>query len=127
MCNVRLKFKGLSQILGSDNLVLAVLVDVAEQRQLVIPCDRHQAYQIRLRMDPNMIKERNDLLPEVLAELMPFSFLLTYRFEIYALCMKASICHVFVTQRQARRRIYAVRMASCCRSLPEWRFMPIVV
>ena len=90
MCNVRLKFKGLSQILGSDNLVLAVLVDVAEQRQLVIPCDRHQAYQIRLRM-------------------------------------KASICHVFVTQRQARRRIYAVRMASCCRSLPEWRFMPIVV
>ena len=85
MCNVRLKFKGLSQILGSDNLVLAVLVDVAEQRQLVIPCDRHQAYQIRLRMDPNMIKERNDLLPEVLAELMPFSFLLTYRFEIYAL------------------------------------------
>ena len=29
MCNVRLKFKGLSQILGSDNLVLAVLVDVA--------------------------------------------------------------------------------------------------
>ena len=85
MCNVRLKFKGLSQILGSDNLVLAVLVDVAEQRQLVIPCDRHQAYQIRLRMDPNMLKERNDLLPEVLAELMPFSFLLTYRFEIYAL------------------------------------------
>lgn len=126
MCNVRLKFKGLSQILGSDNLVLAVLVDVAEQRQLVIPCDRHQAYQIRLRMDPNMLKERNDLLPEVLAELMPFHFFSPIVSKSM-LCMKASICHVFVTQRQARRRIYAVRMASCCRSLPEWRFMPIVV
>ena len=55
MCNVRLKFKGLSQILGSDNLVLAVLVDVAEQRQLVIACDRHEVSQIRVRSGPDMI------------------------------------------------------------------------
>ncbi len=85
MCYVKLKFKGLSQILGSDNLVLAVLVDEAEKRQLVIPCDRHQAYQLRLRMDPNMIQERRKLLPEVLAELMPLSFAADYRLEIYAL------------------------------------------
>lgn len=85
MCYVKLKFKGLSQILGSDNLVLAVLVDEAEKRQLVIPCDRHQAYQLRLRMDPNMIQERRKLLPEVLAELMPLSFAADYSLEIYAL------------------------------------------
>lgn len=39
MNKVRLIFKSVTEIVGSDNVGLLILVDEQQQRQLTIPCD----------------------------------------------------------------------------------------
>jgi bifunctional DNase/RNase len=68
MNKIRLVFKGISEIVGSEQLGLLVLTDVAGTRQLTIVCDRHMEYQFSLRVHQAPICHR--LLPEVLWNVM---------------------------------------------------------
>lgn len=64
MNKVRLHFQSISEIVGTEEIGLLVLLDEAEQRQLTIACDKHMLYQfgIRIRHLPVV----NKLLPEAL-------------------------------------------------------------
>ena len=64
MERVRLKFKGVSEIVGSDEIGLLILTDIAEQNQLAIPCDRAMIREFGLRIGHAEVVGR--LLPEVL-------------------------------------------------------------
>jgi hypothetical protein len=61
---VRLIFRSLSEIVGNGDIGLLVLTDSAEQRQVVMPCDRHSLKEFARRIDQGAESER--LLPEVL-------------------------------------------------------------
>ena len=61
---VKLKFKSVAEIVGTDDVGLLVLVTEDEQRQLTIICDKAMAYQFGLRM--SKVPVTNRLLPEVL-------------------------------------------------------------
>jgi hypothetical protein len=61
---VRLIFKSVSEIVGSDNIGLLVLTDSDGQRQVAVPCDDRTLNEFRMRMDHNPMS--NKLLPEVL-------------------------------------------------------------
>ena len=64
MERVRLKFKGVSEIVGSDEIGLLILTDISEQNQLAIPCDRAMIREFGLRIGRAEVVGR--LLPEVL-------------------------------------------------------------
>lgn len=64
MNKIRLVFKGLSEIVGGEQLGLLVLTDVGETRQLTIICDKQMEYQFGLRVGKASICQL--LLPEVL-------------------------------------------------------------
>ena len=64
MTDVRLKFKSVSEIVGTEDIGLLILVDEEEKRQLTITCDRSMLVQFRLRIQHVPIV--NLLLPEVL-------------------------------------------------------------
>ncbi|MGI6242748.1 MAG: bifunctional nuclease [Prevotella sp.] len=61
---IRLKFKSVSEIVGSEDIGLLVLTDTAEQRQVAVPCDKHTLNEFGLRMDRSPLVDK--LLPEVL-------------------------------------------------------------
>lgn len=61
---IRLIFRSLSEIVGNGDVGLLVLTDSAEQRQVVMPCDRHSLKEFARRIDHGSETER--LLPEVL-------------------------------------------------------------
>ena len=64
MDRVRLKFKSVSEILGTDEIGLLILTDEDELRQIAMPCDRSMIYQFSLRLNRALVVGR--LLPEVL-------------------------------------------------------------
>ncbi len=82
---VQLKVNGLSKIVGSDDLVLIILTDQTATRQLVVPCDEHMGYQLRLRMDASLHARTGSMLPEVLTGLIGDNFKTEYHFLIYGL------------------------------------------
>lgn len=78
---IRLKFKGLSDILGMDSqLSLIVLVDEEEKRQLVVTCDQNMRNQLKLRMEDRKAGEQ--LLPEVLSLVLGFDECLSWEVHI---------------------------------------------
>ena len=64
MERVKLKFKSVSEILGTDEIGLLILTDENEARQMAMPCDRSMIYQFGLRLNRAPVVGR--LLPEVL-------------------------------------------------------------
>lgn len=64
MKDVRLTFKGISEILGAQGIGLIILTDKDEKRQITIPCDKEMLYQFSLRV--NKVPQTNTLLPEAL-------------------------------------------------------------
>lgn len=78
MNKVRLIFKSVTEIVGSDDVGLLILVDEQQQRQLTIPCDRNMLYQFSLRVQKVPITNR--MLPEVLWQVIRSQT--TMRFEI---------------------------------------------
>ena len=64
MERVKLKFKSVSEILGTDEIGLLILTDENEARQIAMPCDRSMIYQFGLRLNRAPVVGR--LLPEVL-------------------------------------------------------------
>ncbi|MCD8291425.1 MAG: DUF151 domain-containing protein [Prevotella sp.] len=68
MPRIQLFFRGVSEILGTDNLGLLILSDEEKERQISIVCDRAMAVQIELRMKKVPIAEI--MLPEVLCKII---------------------------------------------------------
>ena len=68
MSQVRLKYKCITELVGSDHLGILVLVNEDETLQVSIPCNKHATYDFSLRdfATPNC----NRLLPEVLVRLL---------------------------------------------------------
>ena len=64
----RLIFKGVSEIVGTENLGLLILTDVAKERQITIVCDKAMAVQLELRL--KKIPITRIMLPEVLFGLL---------------------------------------------------------
>lgn len=61
---VRLVFKSVSEIVGSESIGLLVLTDSAGLRQVALPCDRHTLAEFGLRMEQPPVVGK--LLPEAL-------------------------------------------------------------
>ncbi|MDO4160044.1 MAG: DUF151 domain-containing protein [Prevotellaceae bacterium] len=68
MARERLIFKGVSEILGTENMGLLILTDELMERQITIVCDKAMAVQIELRL--KMIPISNIMLPEVMCNLL---------------------------------------------------------
>ncbi|MBR5657276.1 MAG: bifunctional nuclease family protein [Prevotella sp.] len=64
MNKVRLTIKGVSEIVGTEEIGLIMLVDESLSRQLTIPCDKQMLSQFRLRIGKAPVVGR--MLPEVL-------------------------------------------------------------
>ncbi len=64
MSRVKLIFKGVTEVVGAEDVGLIVLVDEEEKRQLVIPCDQNMLSQFELRIQHQPIVQM--MLPEVL-------------------------------------------------------------
>ncbi len=78
---IRLLFRELSEIAGSDGMAVALLTDENEQRALSVICDKQMTDQmaIRLNAQPN----RRILLPEVLVEMLLSDGKTANNFELY--------------------------------------------
>lgn len=68
MIKRRLIFKGVSEIVGSNDLGLLILTDEERERQISIVCERNTAVQIDLRMKHLPVAEI--MLPEALYSLL---------------------------------------------------------
>ena len=68
MGKVKLKFLGISEVVGVDDISLLTLVDEGEQRQLIVTCDKTMSKQIQLRMMNR--PELKLLYPEVMDALL---------------------------------------------------------
>ena len=68
MSKVRLIFKNISFVVGSDEIGLLSLVNEEETRQLIIPCDKEMVYQFQLRI--NHVPIKDSLLPETVREVL---------------------------------------------------------
>lgn len=68
MTKERLIFKGVSEIVGTEDLALLVLTDEAQIRQISIVCDKAMAVQIELRLKSVPITKI--MLPEVMCKIM---------------------------------------------------------
>ncbi|SFG09402.1 UvrB/UvrC motif-containing protein [Prevotella sp. KH2C16] len=67
MSRIRLKYKCVTEIVGSDNQGILVLVNEEETLQVSIPCDRYTTYYFGLRDSATLNCSR--FLPEVLVRL----------------------------------------------------------
>lgn len=81
MNKIRLVLKGVSEIVGDDNLGLLILTDIAQTRQLSIICDKQMEYQFGLRMSKAPVA--NIMLPEVLAQVISRQTTLNIELQIY--------------------------------------------
>lgn len=68
MRRIRLTFKSVSEIIGSEEIGLLILVDEQEERQIAIPCDKAMLYQFGLRL--RHAPEVSRLLPEALWQII---------------------------------------------------------
>lgn len=69
MNNIKLVFKGITEIVGLDDLSMMILTDESDQRQLAIVCDRTMQHEFMLRIHHAPITNR--LLPEILLRISP--------------------------------------------------------
>lgn len=81
MNKIRLVLKGVSEIVGDDNLGLLILTDIAQTRQLSIICDKQMEYQFGLRMSKAPVA--NIMLPEVMAQVISRQTTLNIEMQIY--------------------------------------------
>lgn len=64
----KLVFKGVSEIVGTEDLGLLILTDEAQERQISIVCDKAMAVQLELRV--KNVPVTGIMLPEVLCKLL---------------------------------------------------------
>ena len=65
---IKLKLMGISDVVGIDDISLLSLVDEAEERQLIVSCDKMMGRQIQLRMMDKPGLEH--LYPEVMTKML---------------------------------------------------------
>ena len=75
---IRLKFKGISEVVGTGKMCLLVLTDMDERRQINVVCDPYVEKMFALRLRGKVQASR--LLPEVLCDLLVNK--MNCRFEI---------------------------------------------
>lgn len=80
MTKERLIFKGVSEIVGTDDLGLLILTDELIERQITIVCDKAMAVQLELRVKKIPIVKI--MLPEVLCGLLKNASDLNYELVI---------------------------------------------
>ena len=80
MTKERLIFKGVSEIVGTNDLGLLILTDENHDRQITIVCDKAMAVQLELRV--KKIPITRIMLPEVLCKLVKDSSGLNYELVI---------------------------------------------
>ena len=68
MTKERLIFKGVSEMVGTEDLGLLILTDEAKERQITIVCDKAMAVQLELRI--KKIPITRIMLPEVLCRML---------------------------------------------------------
>ncbi len=68
MAKERLVFKGVSEIVGTEDLGLLILTDEAKERQITIVCDKAMAVQLELRV--KKVPITRIMLPEVLCRIL---------------------------------------------------------
>lgn len=68
MAKEQLFFKGVSEIVGAEDLGLLILTDGAKERQITIVCDKAMAVQIELRV--KRLPITRIMLPEVMSKLI---------------------------------------------------------
>lgn len=68
MSKIRLVFKGVSEIVGSEDLGVLVLTDEKEQRQITVVCDKAMAVQAELRV--HRLPLTQIMLPEVMCKVL---------------------------------------------------------
>ena len=68
MSKVKLFFKGVSEIVGTEDMGLLILTDEAKQKQISIVCDKAMAVQLELRT--KNIPVVKIMLPEVLCKML---------------------------------------------------------
>lgn len=68
MNKVKVNFKSISEIVGTSDIGLLVLVDEKEERQLAVTCDKQMIHQLSLRLQ--QVPEMEKLLPEVLVQVI---------------------------------------------------------
>lgn len=67
MSKIKLVFKGVSEIVGTEDMGLLILTDEAKMKQISIVCDKAMAVQLELRT--KNIPIVNIMLPEVLCKI----------------------------------------------------------
>lgn len=78
---IQLYFRGITEIVGSEEMGLIVLTDEYMTRQLVIVCDKQTVYQFGLRISRSA-GSTAELLPEVLAGIIKRDTSLDYHIDI---------------------------------------------
>lgn len=81
MNKIKLIFKGISEIVGGEELGLLILTDPASTRQLTIVCDKQMEYQLGLRMGKAAITDK--MLPEALWKMIQIQTKGNYELIIY--------------------------------------------
>ena len=81
MNKIRLVLKGVSEIVGDDNLGLLILTDIAQTRQLSIICDKQMEYQFGIRLSKAPVA--NTMLPEVMTQVISQQTTLNIELMIY--------------------------------------------
>ncbi len=80
MTKERLIFKGVSEIVGTEDLGLLILTDEAKERQITVVCDKAMAVQLELRI--KKIPITKIMLPEVLCNILKNNVGLNYELLI---------------------------------------------
>lgn len=78
---IQLFFRGITEIVGSEDMGLIVLTDEYMSRQLVIVCDKQTIYQFGLRLSKSG-GDTSNLLPEVLSKIILRDTHLDYHIDI---------------------------------------------
>ena len=113
----QLFFRGITEIVGSEEMGLIVLTDEYMTRQLVIVCDKQTVYQFGLRMSRSG-GDTKDLLPEVLAGIIKRDIDLDYHIDIEDIDngkYKTVIHEVVFDHKDAIRASDAILLSYICK------------
>ena len=81
MNRIRLFYKDISEIVGSNGFSVARLTDVDEQRAICVVCDKAMTEQLSIRF--NKMPGREQMLPEVLLQMLLNNGVNTYELMVY--------------------------------------------
>ncbi len=105
MKNIRLIFKGVSEIIGDEDLCLLILTDMLETRQIGIVCDQYMQQQFNMRMGQR--KPSLPYLPEVLCSMVNRRQDESYEIHILDIVNGDYVCEIVDRFSNFRKRMRA--------------------